>query len=112
MAHGDRIELNMSGVIQDSRTNEPVSDALISLEKNGQTIYLTRSSQDGSFTIKFEGPIGRQDQLKVKVTKKGYQANQLPPLDLREGEMIISLTPKSPIPILKPVNQGPPLMAI
>lgn len=112
MAHGDRIELNMSGVIQDSKTNEPVSGALISLEKNGQTIYLTRSSVDGSFTIKFEGPIGRQDQLKVKVTKKGYQPNQLPPLDLREGEMIISLKPKSPIPILKPVNQGPPLMAI
>ena len=112
LAHGDRIDLNMSGVVQDSRTNQPVSGALISLEKNGQTIYSTRSGKDGSFSIKFEGPIGRQDQLRVRVSKKGYQIKGFPPLDLHKGNMIINLDPKSPIPILKPVNQGSPLIAI
>lgn len=112
LAHGDRIELNMSGVIQNSTTNLPVSGALISLEKNGQTIYSTRSGTDGSFRIKFEGPVGRHDQLQVRVSRKGYKINSFPPLDLHKGEVIIDLEPKSPIPILKPVNQGSPLIAI
>jgi hypothetical protein len=112
LAHGDKIELNMSGVIQNSTTNQPVSGALISLEKNGQTIYSTRSAADGSFNIKFEGPIGRHDQLQVRVSRKGYQINTFPPLDLHKGEVIIDLEPKLPIPILKPVKQGAPLIAI
>ena len=112
LAHGDRIELNMSGVIQNGRTNQPVNGALISLEKNGQTIFTTRSASDGSFQIKFEGPIGRHDQLQVKVSKKGYQIQSFRPVDLHKSDIIIDLRPKSPIPIMKPVNQGSPMIAI
>ncbi len=112
LAHGDRIELNMSGVIHDSRTNQPVGGALISIEKNGQMIYSTRSSEDGSFSLKFEGPIGRHDQLQVKVAKKGFEIKSFPPVNLHKEDMIINLKRKSPIPILKPVNQGSQLIAI
>ncbi len=112
MANGDRIEVNMSGVVYDSRTNQPIGGALISLEKNGQMIYSTRTAEDGSFSIKFEGPIGRQDQLQVKVSKRGYVINSFPPLDIHKGDININLLRKSPIPILKPVIKGSPLIAI
>lgn len=112
LAHGDGIKLNMSGMVQEAGTNQPVSGALISMEKNGQTIYSTRSGTDGSFNIKFEGPVGRRYQLEVRVSRKGYRINSFPPLDLHQGEVIIDLQPKSPIPILKPVKQGSPLIAI
>ena len=112
-AHGDRIELNMSGVVNDARTNEPVSGALISIEKNGEMIYSVRTARDGSFLIRFEDPVGRHDQWKVKVGKKGYESYSFPPLNTpKQEDLAIELSPKSPIPILKPVNKASPLIAI
>ena len=112
LAHGDRIELNMSGQIHDSYTNKPVGGALISVEKNGQMIYSTRSGDDGKFSIKFEGPIGRHDKLQIRVSKKGFQNNVFPPIDLIKENVVIELKKKSPIPILKPGGQATPMIAI
>jgi hypothetical protein len=113
LAHGDRAEFSISGVVNNASTDQPVSGALISVENNGQIIYSTRTSEGGAFEIRFSGPVGRHDQLRIRISKKGYHEHSFQPLNFSAQEVNnIELSPQSPMHILKPVNSSTPLIAI
>ena len=75
-AHGDKISISLSGIVSEP-SGETLSGAVISIEYKGQVIHSTSTDAHGNFDIKMEGPVGRSDQLKVRVVKKGYRSSNL-----------------------------------
>ncbi|WP_041627555.1 carboxypeptidase-like regulatory domain-containing protein [Owenweeksia hongkongensis] len=100
-AHGDKISISFSGIISEP-AGAAVEGAVISIEYKGQIIHSTSSDAQGNFDIKMEGPIGRYDQLKVRVSKKGYRSSHLIPVDCQNKNIELTLQ-RAPvmIPIMR-----------
>jgi len=100
-AHGDKISISFSGIVAEP-SGDAVQGAVISIEFKGQVIHSTSSDAEGNFDIKMEGPIGRTDQLEVRVSKKGYRSANLIPVDCQNKNIEVTLqrTP-AVIPIMR-----------
>lgn len=109
-AHGDKLPISLSGIISDP-SGKAVSGATISIEKNGQIIHSTETNAGGEFSIQMEGPLGRMDELKLKIEKKGYRSQQLVPMLCPKKNLEVELQKlPTPIPIMRQMGVNNTLM--
>lgn len=77
---------NISGIVQDSITNQPLAMANVTLLKDGKPISFTRTNVDGQFNIQ-----GKQNDM-IVVSFLGYQKKTVP---ISEETIIIRLVPEA-----------------
>ena len=77
---------NISGIVRDSITNQPLAMANVTLLKNGKPISFTRTNVDGQFNIQ-----GKQNDM-IVVSFLGYQKKTVP---ISEETIIIRLVPEA-----------------
>ncbi|MBQ4028906.1 MAG: carboxypeptidase-like regulatory domain-containing protein, partial [Prevotella sp.] len=77
---------NISGIVQDSITNQPLAMANVTLLKDGKPISFTRTNVDGQFNIQ-----GKQNDM-IVVSFLGYQKKTVP---ISEETIIIRLIPEA-----------------
>ncbi len=102
LAHGDKIPIQISGVVSERLAGGAVEGAVISIERNGQVIQSIQTNDKGQFSIKVEGPLGRMDQIRISVYKSGYKTADYVPVNCNNSQIKIELERKEAIPILRP----------
>ena len=99
-AHNGKIPISFTGIVS-GESGSAIEGAVISIEQNGQIIQSTQTDEKGQFTIKLEG-IGRIDQVKLTVQKKGYKKEIALPFNADTQQLNIQLQRlREPIPLLK-----------
>lgn len=99
LAHGEKIPIEISGVVSE-KGGAAVEGATISIERNGEVIQSTQTDAGGRFSLKVEGPIGRSDQIRLRVYKKGFKTGELLPVCCNDARIVLER--KKPVPILRP----------
>lgn len=83
-ANDGKAPIVLKGSVTAKESGEKIQGAVITIEKDGQVLKTITTDESGNFCLKYELPNVSEDQLKVKIYKKGFNSEDIRPL--KEGE--------------------------
>ncbi|HBF21922.1 MAG: hypothetical protein CMI36_06635 [Owenweeksia sp.] len=101
--------ISLQGVVTDVQSGEVIPGAVISIERNGEVIHSVETDGQGGFTLNYDAPYLRTDEVRVSIFKKGYKVQKMKTLHQEKEELIIELEKRPKfVPLILPSTSKHP----